>query len=81
MDEWAIRAAYPRDKLNFDRYVNVLKKCTYSLSLELGGSSTTWTLIDDNPTCHGSSITNAYKSEVGIRVLTWPARSTNVSFI
>ena len=68
-----------RDNMNSDGYVNVLERHICPLSSRLGNPSTSWILMDDNATCHRSLVTNSFKSQAGIRTLTWPARSPDLS--
>ena len=68
-----------RENMNSDRYVKVLERHIYPLSFQLGDPSTDWWLMDDNATCHRSSLTNSYKSQAGIRTLSWPARSPDLN--
>ena len=35
--------------------------------------------MDDNATCHRSSVNNAFKEQAGIRTLKWPARSPDLN--
>lgn len=68
-----------RENMNSERYVNVLERYIYPLSFRLGDPSTDWWLMDDNATCHRSSVTNSYKSQAAIRTLSWPARSPDLN--
>ena len=64
--------------MNSERYVTVLERFICPLSFRLGDPSTDWWLMDDNATCHRSSVTNLYKSQAGIRTLSWPTRSPDL---
>ena len=68
-----------RNNMNSDGYVNVLERHVCPLSFHLGDPSTDWILMDDNATCHRSRVTNSFKSQAGIRTLTWPARSPDLN--
>ena len=68
-----------RDNMNSDRYVYVLERHICPLSLRLGEPARDWILMDDNATCHRSLVTNSFKSQAGIRTLTWPARSPDLN--
>ena len=67
-----------RETMNSERYVNVLQRHVLPLSNQLG-SPDTWFLMDDNATCHRSAAVNLFKSQSGIRTITWPARSPDLN--
>ena len=67
------------ENMNSDGYVNVLERHILPLSFQLGDPFTDWMLMDDNATCHRSSLTNSFKSQAGIRTLKWPARSPDLN--
>lgn len=68
-----------KNNMNSEGYVHVLERNILPLSVNLGDPSTDWILMDDNATCHRSSLTNAFKSQTGIRTLRWPARSPDLN--
>lgn len=67
-----------RDTMNSERYMNVLESNIPQISAQLGNTST-WLLMDDNATCHRSRAVNLFKSEAGIRTISWPARSPDLN--
>ena len=68
-----------RKNMNSDGYVEVLRRYILPLSNQLGDPSSDWIYMDDNATCHRSSVTNAFKDQAGIRTLKWPARSPDLN--
>ena len=68
--------------MNSDAYVDVLREHALSLSKQVGirtDPSADWMYMDDNATCHRSLVTNAFKTQAGIRTLRWPARSPDLN--
>ena len=68
-----------RNNMNSDGYVDVLRQHILPLSNQLGDPSADWIYMDDNATCHRSLVTNAFKTQAGIRTLKWPARSPDLN--
>jgi hypothetical protein len=64
--------------MNSERYVNVLRMNIGQMTDQLGDPST-WLFMDDNATCHRSSRVNLCKSQLGLRTLSWPARSPDLN--
>lgn len=67
-----------RGTMNSERYVEVLRQYITPLTASIGDTSS-WFLMDDNATCHRSRIVTDYKSQTGIRSLSWPARSPDLN--
>ena len=68
-----------RNNMNSDGYVDVLREHILPLSNQLGDPSADWIYMDDNATCHRSQVTNAFKTQAGIRTLRWPAPSPDLN--